>query len=57
MKEYRFTQHDLLEVPREPFLGEFYLRNKLKSAGFDLSKEIKFHEDIAKSEYVYTQED
>lgn len=57
MLEVRFTQADLLKVPQAPILAEFYLRSRLKKAGFDLGKEIRFHHDPITNECVYRQKE
>jgi hypothetical protein len=56
-KEFRFSQQEILDLPKDPVLAEWMIRLKLKENGFDLDRinDIAFIRDTENNEYIYRQ--
>jgi hypothetical protein len=55
MKQLNIKYYEILEAPIE--FQEFFLKQKLRNAGFDFSKTITVFEDYPNFQIIYTQEE
>lgn len=57
LKRLALDSEYLLGLPPEQYLAEFHIKNRLRSAGFDLDKPYESYHDVVNNEYVYSQKE